>query len=206
MKKSITLVSSLFAMAAAIIVSTSSCKKDDPKPGGNTTTPGVAITSVTSAIVTLNNQSSSSNQKFVISTQSFASNQTFDIAYGNGTNSTNLFFIGGPKSESIYGAFGVYGTATGVNATEFYTVSSLTTAKFDTLVNKAAISSVISGYSATGAETDGTSYRIKTQTAWPVGSLFAIKLSTGVWVVAKTTTVPSGDKSTAGSITLALKW
>ncbi len=46
MKKSITLVSSLFAVAAAIIVSTSSCKKDpDPKPttGGNTT-PGINTT------------------------------------------------------------------------------------------------------------------------------------------------------------------
>ncbi|TAG53242.1 MAG: hypothetical protein EAZ27_11130 [Cytophagales bacterium] len=54
MKKTITLVSSMFAMAAAIIVSTSSCKKDEPTPAMPTVAGAAFDTEVTGKSVFVN--------------------------------------------------------------------------------------------------------------------------------------------------------
>jgi hypothetical protein len=195
----------VLAVTTSLMTTTTSCKKDEVAPAtvaGVVTVP--AVVSVTSTTISLNNQFSASNLYYLISSNTFAAvNAAFDIAYGNGSATSNKYFIGGPNDESVNAVFPTTFTTTG---TTFSTVSNFTSTQFDTLVNVKAIANVSLAF--TGASSTGTSTRIKSETAWSVGYVFAFKTNAGKTVLAKVTSTPTGavSGSAAGSVGLQLKY
>lgn len=196
MKKVILSGVAMIALATATLFTTS-CKKEEALPS--------VVPAYTNANALMNNQQGTSGQFFSLTTVVSAVTKTsFDLAYGNGSASGNKYFIGGQNDPSIAAVYSV----TGTSQTTFKVVAaSVTTAVFDTLTNSKAVIAIVDAATATdlGSGTvAGT--RIRSNDAWPIGSVFAFQTASGKKAVAKVVTVPTGTTSTAGNITLSLKW
>lgn len=204
MKKTITLVSSMFAMAAAIIVSTSSCKKDEPAPSTPTVT-GVTLVRAYTSDVIMNNQLGSSSQYGKLNTTSvgFSTSSDFDLAYGNGGATGNTYFIGGSNDPSVQAVYSISGTS----QTTFKVVaSSVTTSVFDTLTNSKAVVSIVDAATNVDNGVGILPTRIRSGSSWAVGTVFAFQTSGGRKAVAKVTAAPSGTTTAVGSIGLSIKF
>lgn len=204
MKKSNLTLVSLYVIAGAIAFIAPSCSKKDDEVLPN-------ITSVTSSVISLGNDESATKEGYLVSTGAKASvNSAFDIAYGNGSAVGNKFFLGGSEDESIIAVYGLGNARLEALAatTEFKyfdSASGVTTAVFDSLINQKAVETIYAKGTLTAAATGNVSSRIKSETAWTVGTVFAFKTVSGTIVIAKVTTAPTGSATTAGSIGLTLK-
>lgn len=206
MKKLFAYTAIAYLSLASVAFFTTSCGSKDEDPAPTTTVPG--ITSVTSRSVTLGNQFSATKEGYVVSTDSKAAiTAAFDVAYGNGSAAGNKFFLGGSSDESIKAVYSLTAAGTNTNFISFGSASNVTAARFDTLVNKAAVSVIYDLGTATAAASNGTSTRIKSETAWAVGEVFGFTTPAGTKVIAKITTAPTGSTpSTAGTVGFQIKF
>jgi len=204
MKKSNFALVGLYLFAGLAFILAPSCsKKDDVTP---TTVAGINITSVTSATISLGNDESSPKEGYLVSTSSKAAiTSSFDIAYGNGSAAGNEYFLGGSSDESIKAVYALTGAGAATEFITFGNASGVSSATFDSLTNQLAVAPIYAKGSLSAAATGGLSTRVKSSSAWPVGTVFAFKTSAGTMVIAKVTTAPNGSASTAGTIGLALK-
>lgn len=200
MKKTITLVSSMFAMAAAIIVSTSSCKKDEPVPAK--VEPPVISTPAAGVVLFNHNGNSDKYYQFTGTTSGYVTSGVgFAIAYGNGSASGNEFLLGGPTDLSISSVHSL--TGSGAVSVAFYNLT-VTAAQFDALTSSQTITdAILTGNKTITTTNQGT--RIQSATSWAVGTVFGFETATH-YVLGKVTQSPTGSRLTSGSIRIQFKF
>lgn len=186
----------MLALATATLFTTTSCGTKEETPS--------AVKAYTASNVLMNNQKGTDKQFGKLTTVvGYSTSSDFDIAYGNGSATGNKYFFGGPNDPSIASVYSISGTT---QTTYKNVAASVTAATFDSLTNSKAVIAIVDAATPVDNGQGITPTRIKSDTPWSIGTVFAFQTSSGKKAVAKIVAVPSGTTSVSGSVSIDIKF